>query len=149
MNIFVTSECPLKSAQVLDDKRVVKMVLESAQLLSTALHLNNGEGPYKPTHIYHPCTIWTAASRDNYAWLLTHFLALCTEYNRRFDKTHACYEYRDIFLKGVAQITPGPQTEFINCTPYKDKPVYLAYQLLLNDKWDNDKRPARWYREVR
>ena len=64
MNIFVTSNCPKLSAQALDNKRVVKMVLETAQLLSTAIFINSTityDNLYKPTHVKHPCTIWTTA----------------------------------------------------------------------------------------
>jgi len=59
MNIFVTSNCPKLSAQALDNKRVVKMVLETAQLLSTAIFINSTityDNLYKPTHVKHPCT---------------------------------------------------------------------------------------------
>jgi hypothetical protein len=61
MNIFVTSTCPKISAQALDNKRVVKMVLETAQLLSTPIFINNSDikydNIYKPTHVKHLCTI--------------------------------------------------------------------------------------------
>ena len=65
MNIFVTSNCPILSAQALDNKRVVKMVLETAQVLSTAIFINSGityDGIYKPTHLKHSCTIWAAVN---------------------------------------------------------------------------------------
>lgn len=63
MNIFVTDISPIVSAQALDDKRVVKMILESAQLLSSAIFINSQSiynDIYKPTHLKHPCTIWTS-----------------------------------------------------------------------------------------
>ena len=68
MNIFVTSNCPKLSAQALDNKRVVKMVLENAQLLSTAIFINSDiiyNRLYKPTHLKHLCTIWAAESLAN------------------------------------------------------------------------------------
>ena len=63
MNIFVTDEDPVKSAQTLCDKHVVKMVLESAQMLSTAWRQWDPEaseerGLYKAAHPNHPCTKW-------------------------------------------------------------------------------------------
>jgi len=60
VNIFITDISPLISAQSLDDKRVVKMVLESAQLLSSAIFINTGfiySDIYRPTHLHHPCTL--------------------------------------------------------------------------------------------
>lgn len=60
-DIFVTDHCPRISAQALDNKRVVKMILETAQLLSTAIFINTNmayDNIYKPTHLKHPCTIW-------------------------------------------------------------------------------------------
>ena len=85
MNLFVTYTCPKLSAAALDDARCVKAVLETAQLLSATCG-----GPYKPTHLHHPVTKWVLASPRNAAWALQHFAALCAEYTRRFDRTHAC-----------------------------------------------------------
>lgn len=74
------------------DKHVIKMILESAQLLSTAHHVLDGnsarEGIYKPTHINHPCSIWVRDSQYNYVWLWWHFDALCREYEYRYNKLH-------------------------------------------------------------
>ena len=53
MNIFVLSECPIEAAQMQCDKHVVKMIVETAQMLCTV-----GTGPYKRTHASHPCTVW-------------------------------------------------------------------------------------------
>ena len=78
------------SAQALDSKRVVKMVLETAQLLSTAIFINSAvtyDNLYKPTHIKHPCTIWAAANIENWDWLFRHFIALCEEYSLRYKAT--------------------------------------------------------------
>jgi hypothetical protein len=80
-----------KSAQSLDNLRVVKMILESCQLLSTALHKNGIEGArYKPTHLNHPSTIWTAESSANFENLILHTKAMLVEYSSRFNKIHAC-----------------------------------------------------------
>ena len=103
MNIFVTHQHPVQSAINLPDKHVVKMPLETVQMLSViyskwyydsgVLHRANGE-PYKTERgafRNHPCTIWAAAHYGNLAWLITHGQALCQEYNYRYDKQHACY----------------------------------------------------------
>ena len=102
MNIFVTSNCPKLSAQALDNKRVVKMALETAQLLSTAIFINSTityDNLYKPTHIKHPCTIWAAANIENWDWLFQHFVALCAEYSFRYNKQHASEKISPYLLK--------------------------------------------------
>lgn len=85
MNIFVLDINPINAARFHLDKHIVKMPLETAQILSTI----NG-GPYKPTHKNHPCTKWAMESRANYSWLVKFGFALCDEYTFRYGKTHAC-----------------------------------------------------------
>jgi len=100
MNIFVSSFDPIESAQFLDDKRVVKMCLESAQILSTVMNENGLNGPYKTTHKNHPIVKWVKESSENYWWLIEHFSALCDEYNLRFNKEHKCNQHYDTFVDG-------------------------------------------------
>lgn len=71
------------------NKHVVKMIVESAQILCTVAHKRGVDVPYLPTHAHHPCVKWTAASPDNQAWLMEHFLGLCDEYTRRYHRIHA------------------------------------------------------------
>ena len=102
MNIFVTDSCPIQSARNLPDKHIVKMPLETCQMLSIIysdwyygvgkLYKSDGT-PYRTAHgafRKHPCTQWAAANQYNLAWLIQHGLALCTEYNLRYDKVHTC-----------------------------------------------------------
>lgn len=95
MNIFFLDNDPVKSARAMTNKHCVKMILESAQLLSSAHHILDGEiSPfrdvlYKPTHKNHPSTIWTRESYKNYEWLYAHFVELCKEYTRRYGRVHA------------------------------------------------------------
>ena len=104
MNIFVTDNCPLQSAANLPDKHIVKMPLETCQMLAVIysdwyygvgkLHRTNGI-PYATkagAFRNHPCTQWAAANQYNLAWLIVHGLALCAEYTARYDKVHACYK---------------------------------------------------------
>jgi len=103
MNIFVTDPCPIQSARNLPDKHIVKMPLETCQMLAIIysdwyygvgkLHKVNGQ-PYatkRGAFRKHPCTIWAAAHYGNLSWLITHGLALCDEYYERYDKVHSCY----------------------------------------------------------
>lgn len=92
MNIFYVDSNPVIAAQSLVDSHVVKMVLESFQLLSTAHHiLDKEEAPaaiYKVTHKNHPSAIWCRTTNNNYNWLYVHALALLDEYTFRYEKIH-------------------------------------------------------------
>jgi hypothetical protein len=92
MNIFFLDRDPIVASQYHCDKHVVKMILETAQLLSTAHHVLGTKHPeliYKQTHTNHPCGTWVRQSSGNYLW--THALlgALCTEYTLRYGRVHA------------------------------------------------------------
>lgn len=86
MNIFVLDRNIEKCAMYHSDMHVVKMVLESAQMLCTVLHENGMNAPYKPTHRNHPCTLWAGRSLSNWLWLRNLALALNDEYMYRFEK---------------------------------------------------------------
>lgn len=91
MNIFILDEDPIVAARYLCDRHVVKMALETAQILSTALVKRGGRDDrlYKVTHEFHPCTMWAERSMANFGWLVAHGLGVCDEYTRRYGKTHA------------------------------------------------------------
>ena len=104
MNIFVTDRCPVQSARNLPDKHIVKMPLETCQMLSIIysdwyygvgkLYKSDGT-PYRTAHgafRNHPCTQWAAANQYNLAWLIAHGIALCNEYTARYNKRHTCYD---------------------------------------------------------
>jgi hypothetical protein len=86
MNIFILSENPIQAARDQCNKHVVKMILESAQLLVTAFPAGTTE--YKHTHFNHPCGKWVRSSVTNFKWLLLHAIELCEEYTRRYGRTH-------------------------------------------------------------
>lgn len=90
MNIFYLDSDPVKAAQVQYNKHVVKMILESAQMLCTAHHhYDNGHNvPYKKAHYNHPSTIWCRQNASQYMWLYNHMIALGKEYTKRYKKTH-------------------------------------------------------------
>lgn len=93
MNIFVTDLDPVVAARNLCDKHVVKMIVETTQILSTVSHRHGGTFvPYKPTHGRHPCTLWAGDSFANWMWLADHGIALVTEYHMRYKKVHKCLE---------------------------------------------------------
>lgn len=149
MNIFVVSTNPAICASYLDDKRVVKMVLETCQLLNNAtaiLHkVPGGAIDYKLTHMHHPCTMWAAKCQDNYNWLVEYFDSLCYEYTLRYQKEHKCRQY----LANFEEYTTSDRASlvFVNCTT-KHKHidnVFEAYKAELNLKWANDVRTPTWY----
>ena len=93
MNIFYLHEDPRKAAEYQYNKHVVKMILESAQMLCTAHHCYGDQDqvenvPYKKAHLNHPSTVWTRRSRSTYMWLYNHMIALGDEYTKRYGKTH-------------------------------------------------------------
>lgn len=151
MNIFATSACAYESAKALDDKRVIKMILESCQLLNTALVHDYGiehSMGYKPTHVNHPCAIWVRQDVKNYLWLCYHLDALCEEYTARYNKHHTCQQYVKHFFS-KKDLLPNKQEpfKFVNCaTDFKAiNDTCLAYQMQLAKKWNEDKRAPTWY----
>jgi hypothetical protein len=89
MNIFFLHVDPVVAAQFQHDKHVVKMCLETAQILCTVYDRFGLRGPYKATHPRHPSVLWAGDSLGHYRWLVRHGLALCQEYTHRFGKRHA------------------------------------------------------------
>lgn len=146
MNIFVTDRNPYGAAKWLDDKRLNKMIIETVQLLS---HVFNG--PYKLTHKHHPCAKWVLLNDKHAAWLAKYLWGLDTEYHKRFGKRHLSADKfsNHIGLLKWLQLKERStkDIEFCNCTPYKDIEVTRAYQLYLNDKWDNDKIAPKWTKQ--
>ena len=92
MNIFFLDKNTTKCAQYHNDKHVVKMILETAQLLCGAHWVTGGEAPYKLSHKNHPCSIWVREDLNNYLWLCDLGIKLCWEYNHRYGKTHKTYD---------------------------------------------------------
>ena len=92
MNIFLLDFCARKAAVYHCDKHVVKMILETAQLLYSAHWVIDpsklNDGAYRKTHVNHPCSIWTRESGANYRWLCELGLALCEEFTFRYGGIH-------------------------------------------------------------
>ena len=95
MNIFYLDEDPEVAAIMQYNKHVVKMILESAQMLCTAHHhfaekheINADYIPYKKAHYNHPSTIWCRVNSHHYYWLYAHMIALGKEYTHRYGKVH-------------------------------------------------------------
>lgn len=140
MNIFYLHQDPHEAAKLQYNKHVVKMILESAQMLCTAHHhYENGDNvPYKKAHYNHPSTRWVREDVHNYMWLYDHMIALGKEYKKRYGKTHLSIEK---CLWPLSQAPPGiPEinmTKMPQCMPdeYKDECSIQAYwNYYINDK---------------
>jgi hypothetical protein len=145
MNIFALDNSPMRAAPMHCDKHVVKMVLETAQILSTVHHLC--ETPwanhlYKPTHKNHPCVKWAAETAQNYYWLYQLFESLAGEYTHRYKQNHKSYVKLSHMLRHPPINLCGRRIKQTNRTPFalampdvykfvSDDPVecYRAYYL--------------------
>ena len=151
MNIFVTDPSPIKSAQCLPDKHVVKMPLETCQMLAIVcsdkwghgygvLHKKDGT-PYKTdkgAFRNHPCTVWANESIAHMWWLLAHGMALCEEYTHRFDKVHSC-EKPILEAGSMIPFTMDRPKSFTRAMPdvYKHNPsisTFTAYKNYIRSK---------------
>lgn len=148
INIFYLDKDPVQAAIWAVDRHCVKMILESAQLLSTAHRVLDGveiEGKsktgrkarrwvlndaredvlYSATHINHPSAVWCRQSVQNYEWLVEHFFALMMEYNYRYDKQHKCYGELSYMLQ-----SPPKNLENYDWT---EMPSCMAEEYIISD----------------
>jgi hypothetical protein len=148
MNIFYLDNDTATCAEMHNDKHVVKMILEYAQLLSTAhrvldgVELNGltasgrkkkfwslGDSRdytlYKATHINHPSAVWVRQNQQNYIWLSQLLYSLCKEYTYRYGKVHK------VQREGLLEILFNwpmniPMGEFTEPTPAMPDEVKIA-----------------------
>jgi hypothetical protein len=130
MNIFILDNDISKCALYHCDRHVVKMILESAQMLSTVVRGSGVDSGYKITHLKHPCTLWVGDSLSNWKWLCELATALNQEYKFRFGKkiNHKSYD--------LIQSLPSPKipdrglTSFAQAMPekYKNRIPVVAYR---------------------
>jgi hypothetical protein len=151
MNIFYLDSDPFEAATLQCDRHVVKMILESAQLLSTAHHELGSMAPYKSTHKNHPSAVWVRRSYLHYAWLYKHFIGLCAEYEARYNKTHKSWNIcRETLQDAPTRIAVMPFEEPPQCMPDECKvpgdsvKAYKKYYILKNEEWTKVGRPMTW-----
>ena len=165
MNIFVSDPNPSRSALWLDDVRLNKMILESAQMMSTAIRVLTDDDPaicrglYKKTHVNHPCNIWLRESSGNFSWLASHAFTMANHkacLGRRHKshlKLHEAY-----MAQWKHNIVPeGELTPFSNSAANKaqgldfkgESNTYLAYRKYLVARWLRDKRMPKWTGDAR
>ena len=90
MNIFHLHKDPKTCAEYHCDKHVVKMILETGQMLSTAYRRNFGDNEdlYKTAYPKHPMTIWVGDTGGNFKWTMQLFDELLYQYELRYNKIH-------------------------------------------------------------
>jgi hypothetical protein len=135
MNIFYLNANPKTCAEMHCDKHVVKMIIEYAQLMSTAHRVLDGEdyidktvngrkikrwrmkdekfenGLMKASHVNHPSGVWVRQSKQNYMWLNRMWNYLLLEYTHRYNKRHACSKYMEVLYIWPENIPDVPFTE--------------------------------------
>tara|TARA_R100000306_G_C4347777_1_gene128490 strand:+ start:313 stop:831 length:519 start_codon:yes stop_codon:yes gene_type:complete len=165
MNIFRLHDDPIVAAQMHCDKHIPKMILETAQMLSTAWRTTEEEneyadehGLYKAAYKNHPSTVWVRHGILNYFWTRRLFEYLCKEYTYRYGKRHASERLLEAFAYNVPHETtiikwPLP---FPQCMPdqykvegnpvqayrnyYKAEKAYFA-------KWNRGTPSPEWWSE--
>ena len=157
MNIFLLDKRPKVAAMYHNDKHVIKMCLETAQLLCTTLREKGYDKPwmYKSTHKNHPCTIWAREKDIHFDWLCQLGIALCKEYTYRYGKIHKC---QDIISKcfDYSKETGMPKTWAVAMTDeckISDDPIECYREYYKVDKanlasWDgkvNSRETPYWY----
>lgn len=157
MNIFVLDHDISRCAQFHCDRHVSKMILESVQMLCTALNEKGFHTPYRSTHSRHPCVLWVGESYDNFEWLSNLALALNEEYRFRYqrDRDHASIavlrEIGDLRFRSVGL------TEFAQAMPEQYKvpndavQAYRAFYLAEKSgfaQWTRRPEPPWWVRHA-
>lgn len=180
MNIFILDEDPSIAARMMCDKHVVKMIVESGQMLSTVWRVLDGEEYtelsksnrkikrwklpwkmwdemlYKASFVGHPCTQWAMENDKNFHWLTQHAYELCSEYTRRYKKTHKASDMisymryrtpenirRADKMTDFAQAMPDQYKEANAVNAYRN---YYIYEKCRFAKWKDSNVPD-WYTE--
>lgn len=157
MNIFYLDQDPSTAAKYHCDKHCVKMILETAQMLSTAHHVSGSSQVsdiYKSTHANHPTSVWVRSSVEHYMWSYYLFTELLTEFEYRRNKVHASSRLE----KSLSHIPSIPDAGFVDppqCMPDEYKlngdAVGAYRQYYLGDKarfaeWNWGRSQPSWWK---
>lgn len=158
MNIFYLDSDPYRAASFLCDKHIGKMLMESAQLLSTAHRILDGHKYadkhtlYKPTHKNHPCAVWVRESKANYMWLWNHMRGCSMEFAKRYRKGHATAKLLQALSNPPKNIPNVGPTEPALAMPeiYRSKFPVMAYRHYYQEEkydiayWKHGPKPFWW-----
>lgn len=178
MNLFLLSRSKQKSARLHCNRHVVKMILETTQLLWTGIHMGGVDvcklpiKAYRKTHSWHPTAIWVRESSTNWRFTVEFGLALCAEYTRRYGKRHKCEDHL-VFFRRFGYVEPLERRPIKNkrgsmkngCTPFplampddcvvykRGSPhavrSYRKYYKRKNKDWTEKGRPMLWCIQVK
>lgn len=153
MNVFYLHSNPCECARMHCLVHQNKMIVEYAQLMSTAHRLLDGddapEGLYKATHKNHPSAIWLRQCVDNYNYVLELWLELCTLYEQRTGKEHATYtKLAELLIDHPRNMSLGAFSEPPQCVTdeYKGKYTVQAYRSYMRSKlaeWQSRDKPIK------
>lgn len=164
MNIFILHKTPKINAKYHCDKHVIKMILESVQMLYTAhwilqldddwffnCKLKTNSKPYKKVHVNHPCTKWVRESVSNYRYLCVLTMSLCEEYTYRYKKIHKCQKHINWLYKNIPPIEKKELTDFAQAMTNHDlnNPIKAYRNYYIKEKkhfakWTKRKKPF-WF----
>ena len=167
MNIFVLDKNPIIAARMMCDKHIPKMIVESAQMMASAVRrwgatddvmpLTKAGKPYKGGYANHPCTVWAGDTFGNFSWLTDHAMALCVEYTSRFGKEHTCADpISQLWHVGIV-VSPSHRrttTPFALAMPdeFKQEDAIQAYRAYYHSKtfakWEKGTDAPYWWMGV-
>ena len=162
MNIFAIEEDKsgnidwIESARSQDNYRVVKMILESCQILSTVLNEQGIDAPYRSFNPKHPSCLWAAESSDNFENLIIHCTAMIEEYHSRFQKIHKCSAVlqKIVDLYDASKFPTSEPTPLRMAMPdeYRSENIVESYRRFYASKprvrYPKNKIP-QWFRKFR
>lgn len=157
MNIFFLSHEPKLCAVWLDDRRVIRLAVETAQILCYAAAANGVDKEKLPysvagSHAKHPVSLWAGTNRATFTWAARYGASLCDEYNYRFGKKHKSMEAMLLALVHVNALPEGPLLMPPNCAAKRNEGLTFdrfehpveAYRHYTNWIWYHDKRAPKW-----
>jgi hypothetical protein len=154
MNIFILDNNPTAAAQMMCDKHIPKMCVETLQMMGSALRrhgatdeqmpLTQKGTPLKGGYHNHPCTKWVGDSITNFTWTALHGLSLCRQYTQRYGKTHACEKGIKQMADMLDMIPQGPQTEYAQAMPDEYRKWGDAVQAYRDYYWHEKRNFAKW-----
>ena len=120
MNRFIIEFNVDEIAKSLCDQHIVKMPLEEAQMLCTALwhhapEYAEAQNLYKPVHQKHPCTLWAMQTRSNFSFAYDLYCSMLCEYHHRYVKWHGAGKHSIAIKDGIKYIPEGWQTPHPQC----------------------------------
>lgn len=146
MNIFILDDDINNIPKLMSDQHVIKMILESCQILCTVHHLHNTANvPYKKTHQHHPCVVWANESTYNYSYTLELAQALSDEYTFRFGKIHKSQAVINWLKDNTPNIPYSEMTQHVQCVPddYVHRDAVKAYRDYYVKKYNDSQESVR------